>query len=102
MTNLEIVRAGRVLADVGSPAALAPLSGTISGASHSPIGTFVTSVWSDEGFVLETDGVTNGAVALRAQGHSIAGSFRLPAGPLPRHGTITVHGIDYQYTSFPA
>ncbi len=102
MTNLKIMRGGKVLADVGSPAALAPVSGIITGTSRSPIGTFVTSVWSDEGFLLETDGITGGAVALRSGGRSIAGSFELPAGQLPRQGTLSWHGIDYQYTSFPA
>ncbi len=102
MTNLKIMRGGRVLADVGSPAALAPVSGIITGTSRSPIGTFVTSVWSDEGFLLETDGITGGAVALRSGGRSIAGSFELPAGQLPRQGTLSWHGIGYQYTSFPA
>lgn len=101
MTNLELMRGGQVLASVG-PDALAPQSGTLTGAGGTPIGTFVTSVWTDEGFLAETGGITQGFVALRANGRSIAGSFGLPPGELPTRGTLTKNGVDYQYTSFPA
>jgi hypothetical protein len=101
MTNLEVKRGGRVLADVG-PDALAPLHGTLTGAGGTPIGTFVTSVWTDEGFVAETSGITSGSVVLRANGRSIAGSLGLPPGALPTGGTLTQNGVLYQYTSFRA
>jgi hypothetical protein len=102
MTSLRIIRGGQVLADVGSPDALAPLHGTLLGAHGATIGTFKASVWSDEGFLAETGGVTEGKVALRANGQSIAGSFALPPGELPAQGTLTVQGTAYQYASFPA
>jgi hypothetical protein len=102
MTNLKVMRGGRVLADLGSPDALAPLRGTLTGAGGAPIGTFVTSVWAAEGFLAETNGIAEARVALRANGRSIAGSFGLPSGGLPAQGTLTTGGVDYQYTSFPA
>jgi hypothetical protein len=106
MTNLEVLRGAQTLAAVGGPNALAPLRGTILGAGGAPIGTFVASVWADNGFVAETDGIAEGETALRAGrssigGHSIAGSFALPPGELPARGTLTEKGVDYQYTSFP-
>ena len=102
MTNLEVMRNGQVLADVGSPNALAPLKGALTGAGGAPIGTFVTSVWADDGFLAETNGISEGKVALRANGRSLAGSFELPPGELPAQGTLNREGVDYQYTSFPA
>ncbi len=102
MTNLRVMRGGQLLADVGSPAALAPLTGTLIGAGGSPIGTFVTSVWADEGFLAETGGITGGAAALRAHGRSVGGSFALPPGRLPAQGTVNVNGAEYQYSSFGA
>jgi hypothetical protein len=110
MTNLEVLGsagaaaegAPRVLADIGGPDALAPLHGTIIGASGVPIATFLASVWADNGFISETEGLTEGAVALRENGHSIAGSFALPPGKLPAHGELTDGGVAYLYTSFPA
>lgn len=102
MTNLRVLRGSQVLADVGEPNALAPLRGPILGSGGGAIGTFVTSVWADSGLVAETNGIAEGATALRAGGRSIAGSFALPPGTLPPQGTITVRGVSYAYTSFPA
>jgi len=102
LTNLRVARGGRVLADVGSPHAVAPLHGTLTGASGSPIGSFLTSVWADDGLIAETDGLTLGSIALRAGGRSIAGSFALPPGKLPARGRLTERGVDYQYGSFGA
>ncbi len=109
MTNLKVIRSGaaaqggpQVLADAGGPNALAPLSGKILGAAGAPIASFVASVWADNGFVDETNGIAEGKTALREHGRSIAGSFALPPGELPAQGALTVRGVDYRYTSFPA
>ncbi len=102
LTNLLVSRGGQVLADVGAPDALAPVRGTLLGARHTPIGSFLTSVWSDYGYVAQADVITEGAVALRASGQSIAGSFALAPGELPPAGALTENGVDYRYTSFPA
>jgi hypothetical protein len=102
MTNLRVLRGGQVLADVGAPDALAPLHGTIASASGAPIGAFFTSVWADTGFVEETNGIAQGATALRENGRSIAGSFALGSGEPPPRGTLTAKGNTYAYTSFTA
>ncbi|HYM55186.1 MAG TPA: hypothetical protein VES97_07470 [Solirubrobacteraceae bacterium] len=101
ITNLRVMRGSSTLADVGGPA-LAPLRGTITGAGGAPIGSYVASVWSDGGFLAETDGLAEGAVALRVNGRSVGGSFPLPTGTLPAEGTLTRGRVLYRYTSFPA
>lgn len=102
MTNLRVLRGGQVLADVGGQGALAPLRGPILDAGGAPLGTFVTSVWADSGLLAETSGIAEGSTALRAGGQSIAGSLALPPGELPAGGTLTIRGVSYAYTSFPA
>jgi hypothetical protein len=99
MTNLRVMAAGRVLADVGG-AAVTPLRGTLTGARGKPIGTYLTSVWADEGLIAETNGVTGGRLALRVKGRSVGGSMELPPGRLPPEGTLTLGGVRYQYASF--
>jgi hypothetical protein len=94
--------ASRVLVDVGAPGAVAPVHGTLTGASGAPIGSFITSVWSDSGIRAETNGIAEGVTALRERGRSVGGSFALPSGELPAQGTLVSGGISYQYTSFPA
>jgi hypothetical protein len=101
MTNLLVMRGATTLADVGGPA-LAPLRGTLRSAGGASIGSYVTSVWSDTGFLAEADGVAEGLVALRAGDRSVGGSFALPAGTLPTEGSLTQNQVLYQYTSFPA
>jgi hypothetical protein len=102
LTNLRVLRAGQVLADVGPAGALAPLHGAIAGAGGAPIGTFDASVWADDGFVAEAGGIAEGIALLRQNGRTIAGSLPLGPGEPPPRGTLTVGGSAYAYTSFPA
>jgi DNA-binding GntR family transcriptional regulator len=102
MTNLRVLRGEQTLVDAGGPNALTPLHGSILGADGEPIASFVASVWSDSGFVDETNGIAEGETALRENGRSVAGSFALPPGELPAQGALTVKGAAYSYTSFPA
>jgi hypothetical protein len=100
MTNLRVMDpTGRMLADVGG-AAVTPLHGTLQGTGGRPIGSYITSVWSDEGLIAETNGVTGGRLALRVNGHSVGGSLALAAGSLPKEGTLTHGGQRYRYASF--
>jgi hypothetical protein len=101
MTDLQVTAGGRLLASVG-PAALAPVHGTLKGASGSTIATYVYSVWEDRGFVAESTGVAEGLIALRQGDRSVGGSATLPAGALPPEGALNMHGVSYQYTTFPA
>jgi hypothetical protein len=101
LTNLRVIRGGTLLADVGGPA-VTPLHGTLKGAGGQPIGSYVTSVWSDEGLLAETNGVTGSRLALRAGGRSVGGSLALAPGRLPAEGVLSYGGRRYQYTSFGA
>jgi len=101
LTNLLVRRGTQVLADVGSPDALAPVKGTLLGVRGTPIASFLTSVWSDSRFLTQTESITEGMLALRAHGLSVGRSFALPRADLPPDGTVAISGVDYQYTSFP-
>lgn len=101
LTNVTVMRGSKTLVDVGGPA-LAPLHGTLTGASGAPIASYVASVWADEGFLTEAGGITQGLVALRAGAHSLDGSPSLGTAALADTGALTRNGVDYRYTSFPA
>jgi hypothetical protein len=101
MTNLMVMTGSRTLTSVGGPA-LAPLHGTIKDLSGTTIASYIVSVWADNGFADEANGIAEGSVALRAGGHSVGGTIELPAGPLSSEGTLTRNGTVFQYTSFPA
>jgi hypothetical protein len=99
MTNLRIVRGASTLADLGGPA-LTPLRGTISGAHGQPLASYLTSVWSQAGFLAEGNGIGEGLVVLRKGEASIGGTRALPAGPLGREGSVMLDGVPWQYRSF--
>ncbi|HEX3511275.1 MAG TPA: hypothetical protein VHT27_09270 [Solirubrobacteraceae bacterium] len=100
LTNLRVLRAGALLAEAGGPA-LAPIYGSL-GKPGGAAGTYVTSVWSDEGFLAEAQGISSSAIALRAGDRNIGGSFALPVRKLPHEGSIVVGGVPYEYASFGA
>jgi hypothetical protein len=114
VANLTVTRgggaaggSGQTLAVAGAAGALAPMHGTLTDAAGATIGSFTASVWADSGFLDETDGIAEGSTVLRAGGatideQAIPRSLSLPAGELPVQGALTVHGVAYRYTSFPA
>jgi hypothetical protein len=114
MTNLTVLggpgaagNGGRTLAVAGASAALAPVRGTLINAAGATIGSFIASVWADSGFLDETNGIAESSTVLRAAGATIGGqtlpgSLSLPAGELSAQGALTVRGVAYRYTSFPA
>ncbi len=102
LTDVSITRGGQPFVAVGSPA-VAPIHGTLTGAHGTPIASYLTSVWSDYGFLAESRGISQGVVALRtAAGTSVGGSPSLGAGMLSSEGALTLRGVAYSYTSFPA
>jgi hypothetical protein len=112
LTDLRVVRgpaagaaagAKHMLVNVTSPTAVAPLHGRILGASGQPIATFTTSVWADQSLIDEIEGLTQSHTVLREGGRTVAGSLKLPsAESRAPQGTVTVGGVKYVYTSFPA
>jgi hypothetical protein len=106
LTDLSLTRNGRPFLSVGVPA-LAPLKGTLLGASGAPIASYATSVWADNGFLLEASGISQGLVALRAGSswiatRSVGGNPELGSGALASEGVVTLGHVPYTYTSFPA
>jgi hypothetical protein len=106
LTNLRVVRGGKVLVELGG-AALAPLHGTLLGADKKPIADYVTSVWAAGGIVAETNGIAEATTVIRSartasDTRTVAGSFPLPASQLPTQGTLTNDGAAYQFTSYAA
>ena len=57
LTDLLVTRGTQTLVDVGGPA-LTPLRGTLTGANGATIASYVTSVWADNGFLIEARGIS--------------------------------------------
>jgi hypothetical protein len=102
LTDVSVTRGGQPFIELGGPA-LTPVRGTLMGAGGATIANYVTSVWSDSGFLAEARGISQGVVVLRTPGGtSVGGSRSLGSGALPPEGTLSQGGVAYSYTSFPA
>jgi hypothetical protein len=94
IVRLRIVKAGRVIADVGGPDVIAPVSGTLR-ASGRTLATYVMSVQDDLGYVKLISRFIGIPIDLYRNGAFLMGTLQ----PAPRvSGTATavrVHGSHY-------
>jgi hypothetical protein len=102
MTNLTVFQGSHTLANVGSPAALTPLRGSLTGAHGRPLAGFIASVWSDGGFVAEAHGLLESVTVVRSGARTVIGALALPHRALPAEGSLESGGVRYRYASFPA
>jgi hypothetical protein len=98
IVRLRVVRNGRILADVGGPYIIAPVSGALRQGGRK-VGSYVMSVQDDVGYVKLVTRFTGVPIDLygtpRPANGFVLGTLQ-PAPPLPVDGaSVRVHGIDY-------
>lgn len=101
VARIRLTVGGRVLTDIGDPAAIAPVSATLTDASGAPIGTVLVAVQSGSGYLSTVDGLTGGGASLRSGGRVLAGLSPTGGAALPANGLVTVKGTAYAVASFP-
>ena len=94
--RVVITRGRRVLADVGSGAALAPARGVIRDRAGAPVGRFTLSVGSDSGLAHLIRGLTGAQVVMSVGGHSVATTTASTHAPPAGFAASTFDG-----TAFP-
>lgn len=102
IVRLRVVKAGRVLADVGGPDVIAPVSGTLRLRGRT-VGTYVTSVQDDVGYVKLVSRFIGVPVDLYRGGAFLMGTLQ-PAPPpkLSTGATLTAGGNVYYDYAFNA
>jgi len=100
IVRLRVVRNGKVLADVGGPYIIAPISGALR-QNGVKVGSFVMSVQDDVGYVKLVTRFTGVPIDLyggpppRPAGKFLMGTLQ-PAPPLPSDGAmVKAHGSSY-------
>ena len=100
IVRLRVIRAGKVLADVGGPYIIAPITGTLR-QNGVKVGSFVMSVQDDVGYVKLVTRFTGvpidlyGGAPPRPPGKFLMGTLQ-PAPRLPSDGaTVKAHGSSY-------
>jgi hypothetical protein len=102
MVKLTVLRGGRELTSAGAAHALAPLEGSIVGASGAVVGRYLASVWSEEGLIDELHGVTGAQMIIRRSDRTLHGKRPLSVRTLPVSGMLARGGAHYAFSSFPA
>jgi hypothetical protein len=101
IVRLRVLRAGRVLDDLGGPLVLAPVSGTLR-VGPKVVGTFVMSVQDDAGYSKLAQRLAGADSVIRYRGATIMSDIAVGERPLPSRGAVTVHGARYLVESFSA
>jgi hypothetical protein len=103
VVRLRVTRGGEVLADVGGPEILAPVSGSLHRGGRT-LGHYVLSVQDDLGYVKLVNRFIGIPPVLRAGSHTLPIAGALAPGPasIPSHGPVGYRGTTYQAFSFGA
>jgi hypothetical protein len=101
VVRLRVSRGGEVLADIGGPEILAPVSGALRRGTTTH-GRYVLSVQDDLGYVKLVTRFTGVALVLRAGARTLPVAGALDPGPasIPAHGPVSYRGRTYEAYSF--
>ena len=101
IVRLRVMRAGKVLADVGGPYIIAPVTGTLRWHGRA-VGTYVMSVQDDVGFVKLVSRFIGVPIDIYRNGSYLMGTLT----PAPRTASaganVTVGGSSYRESVMPA
>jgi hypothetical protein len=99
--RIVVTRGGsRVLADLGTGAAVAPVNGVLRDSAGASVGRYTLSVGNAAGIASLIHALTGAQVVMRAGRHRVATTVAAARGPLPASGTATVGGARYAVSSF--
>jgi hypothetical protein len=103
VVRLRVTQGGAVLADVGGPHILAPVSGELRFHGRT-VGRYALSVQDDLGYVKLVSRFIGVRLVLREGARTIAGVGALAPWPssLPAHGPVSYRGARYEAYSFDA
>ncbi len=101
IVRLRVSAAGNVLADVGGPYILAPVSGSLHFKGRT-VGHYVLSVQDDLGYVKLFSRFVGYPLILRLGSHRVPLEGTISGSSLPTRGAVSYHGGAYQVFSFKA
>jgi len=94
IVRLRVVKAGRVIADVGGPDVLAPVSGTLQSKGRA-LATYVMSVQDDLGYVKLVSRFIGVPIEIYRDGAFLMGTLQPAPPPSSREKATTIHGSSY-------
>jgi hypothetical protein len=100
LIHVRVQRGNRVLADLGRPDPLAPVTGAIDDAAGRPIGSFALSVQDARAYVAVLQRITGAEVLLRSGARQVLGTLRPGPASVPALGRVDYAGRSYEALSF--
>jgi hypothetical protein len=103
IVRLRVTKGSTLLADVGGPYIIAPISGSLRLRGRT-IGHYVLSVQDDLGYVKLETRFIGAPLVMRAGSHGIPVEGLVSPGPasIPEHGPVDYRHVSYQAFSFSA
>src|SRR5271166_645310 len=95
VVRLRVLRAGRVLADVGGPYVIAPVSGALRWRGRT-VGTYVMSVQDDVGYVKLASRFIGARVDIYENGSFLMGTLRPAPSAVSTGETVLRGGVTYR------
>ncbi len=95
IVRLRVLSRGRLLADVGGPFVLAPVSGVLTRHGRE-IGRFVLSIQDDEGYKRLTGRLAGVRVLMYMDGQLVKNSLGPEPGNVPANGPYEYRGVGYR------
>jgi hypothetical protein len=102
VVHVRVTSGSTVLADLGKPDALAPVSGPLRDGSGKVIGAYTLAVQDDRAYVQVLHGITGAEVLLRSGRRQILGTLPLRSANIPVNGDVRYGGKTYEALSFKA
>jgi hypothetical protein len=102
VVRVRVMRAGRLLIDVGGPHVLAPIHGVIRDARGHVVAHFELAIQDDLGFTLLARAFTGAQTLMREGMRQVIGSLSPGPASIPDRGRVTYRGTSYEAYSFAA
>jgi hypothetical protein len=102
IVRVRVIRAGRLLIDVGGPHVLAPISGVVRDASGRVAARFLFAIQDDLGFQLLSQAFTGAQVLMREGALQVMGTLHPGPAAVPDRGSLVYRGVPYEAYSFDA
>lgn len=102
IVRVRVIRAGKLLVDVGGPHVLAPIPGTIRNRSGRVAAHFLLAIQDDLGFQILAHAFTEAQVLMREGTNQVMGTLSPGPVKVPNRGKVVYRGVAYQAYSFTA
>jgi hypothetical protein len=100
IVRVRVIRAGKLLVDVGGPHVLAPIPGVIRDARGNVAARLELAIQDDLGFQILAHAFTGAQVVMREGKRQVMGSLNPGPATIPNRGRVVYSGTPYQVYSF--